>query len=213
MSQHSTAGVGSKALYRVALLLTLNARPPSAGAVRCSGLVLHAGQVQAGDATISASTTLHCCCRLQLALCCTEGRCRVQHSHPSLTPLPVLLQAAAGFVLHRGQMHDGAAGIHVGDVVTCSVDYERRRRIMPNHTFTHVLNLALREVLGDKVDQKGSEVDPSKLRFDFNHEVGHVLQKVREKCVTCCCAGRVSIGKWQRALDAAVCAGMPGIDW
>ena len=81
-------------------------------------------------------------------------------------------------MLHRGQMQDGAAAIRVGDTVTCSVDYERRRRIMPNHTFTHVLNLALRDVLGDKVDQKGSEVDPSKLRFDFNHEVGDVLQQV-----------------------------------
>eukprot|EP00891_Asterochloris_glomerata_P009564 jgi/Astpho2/9564/fgenesh1_pm.00146_%23_11_t len=95
------------------------------------------------------------------------------------------VEAAAGFVLHRGQMQDGAAGIHVGDMVTCSVDYERRRRIMPNHTFTHVLNLALREVLGDKVDQKGSEVDPSKLRFDFNHE-GVVdagkLQQIEAMC-------------------------------
>ena len=140
--------------------------------------MLHAGRMQACDATISASTTLCCCYRLQLALCRTEGRCRAQHSHPSLTPLPLLLQAAAGFVLHRGQMQDGAAAIRVGDSVTCSVDYERRRRIMPNHTFTHVLNLALREVLGDKVDQKGSEVDPSKLRFDFNHEVGHASQQV-----------------------------------
>ena len=42
------------------------------------------------------------------------------------------------------------------------VDYERRGRIKPNHTFTHVLNWALREVLGDHVDQKGSIVDPAK---------------------------------------------------
>ena len=98
-------------------------------------------------------------------------------------------------MLHRGQMQADAAAIRVGDTVTCSVDYQRRRRIMPNHTFTHVLNLALREVLGDKVDQKGSEVDPSKLRFDFNHEVGHVVQQDSEKIMSPdCCAGRVYLG-------------------
>ena len=140
-----------------------------------------------------------------------RGQVQGAISHPSLTPLPLLLQAAAGFVLHRGQMQAGAAAICVGDVVTCSVDYERRRRIMPNHTFTHVLNLALREVLGDKVDQKGSEVDPSKLRFDFNHEVGHVLQLVQETCVTCCCAGRVTLGRWPWMHQSAqACLGQTG---
>ena len=50
-----------------------------------------------------------------------------------------------------------------------SVDYGRRRRIVPNHTFTHVLNLALRDALGDHIDQKGSIVLPERLRFDFSH--------------------------------------------
>ena len=49
------------------------------------------------------------------------------------------------------------------------VDYERRGRIVPNHTFTHVLNLALRDALGNHVEQKGSIVLPNRMRFDFSH--------------------------------------------
>ncbi|KAJ4896601.1 Alanine--tRNA ligase [Raphanus sativus] len=59
--------------------------------------------------------------------------------------------------------------VSVGDKVTCKVDYERRKLIAPNHTCTHMLNFALKEVLGDHIDQKGSIVLPEKLRFDFSH--------------------------------------------
>lgn len=51
----------------------------------------------------------------------------------------------------------------------CRVDRQRRARIVPNHTFTHVLNLALKQELGEHIDQKGSIVLPDKLRFDFSH--------------------------------------------
>lgn len=57
----------------------------------------------------------------------------------------------------------------VGDKCTCSVDYERRLLIAPNHTLTHVMNWALRRVLASDLDQKGSLVDDQKLRFDFNN--------------------------------------------
>lgn len=51
---------------------------------------------------------------------------------------------AAGYVLHVGYPEQGV--IKVGDKVTSKVDYARRSRIVPNHTFTHVLNMALRDV-------------------------------------------------------------------
>lgn len=52
--------------------------------------------------------------------------------------------------------------------VTCQVNFQRRRKIVPNHTMTHVLNFALREVLTSEIDQKGSLVSDEKLRFDFS---------------------------------------------
>lgn len=74
---------------------------------------------------------------------------------------------AAGYVLHIGTPLGN--GVAVGEEIVASVDYARRDLIMPNHTFTHILNFALRQVCGDHIDQKGSIVLPERLRFDFTN--------------------------------------------
>lgn len=79
------------------------------------------------------------------------------------------VQTYAGYVLHVGYLKYG--GMAVGDSVTASYDELRRWPIRNNHTSTHILNYALREVLGETIDQRGSLVDAEKLRFDFSYKV------------------------------------------
>ena len=72
-----------------------------------------------------------------------------------------------GKFMHYGRLAQGV--LHVGDTVHAAIDMERRKAIQRAHSTTHLLDTALKKVLGDHVHQAGSLVEPDRLRFDFTH--------------------------------------------
>ena len=87
-------------------------------------------------------------------------------------------QKSAKANVHIGRVQKGT--LSVSDEVTATVDAERRAAIVLNHSATHLMHAALRQVLGDHVQQKGSLVAPDRLRFDFSHYEGVTAKQVRQ---------------------------------
>ena len=88
------------------------------------------------------------------------------------------LKFGQNFIIHQGKVEEGA--ISLGDEVVARVDEEKRKGTALNHTATHLLHAALREVLGDHVKQAGSLVSPERFRFDFSHFTQVSQEKLKE---------------------------------
>ena len=77
------------------------------------------------------------------------------------------LKPQPSLIVHKGRVMQGA--VQTGDIVHLSIDAPRREAIRLNHSATHIMHSALREILGSHVRQAGSLVTPDRLRFDFTH--------------------------------------------
>lgn len=88
------------------------------------------------------------------------------------------LRIQAGVSGHHGTLEEGV--LKVGDHVDAQVEAGRRVRIARNHSVTHLMHKALRDVLGGHVQQRGSLVDPHKTRFDFAHDAPMTAEQVTQ---------------------------------
>ena len=133
-----------------------------------------------------------------------DGGGATQAGHSVLPPLPLAGEGGGERVLfevidtqkikadvygHHGTLKTGS--LKVGDEVTAQVNTERRAASMRNHSVTHIMHKALREVLGDHVQQKGSLVNAEQTRFDFAHngpvtdaEIKEIEKRVNAEILT-----------------------------
>jgi alanyl-tRNA synthetase len=84
------------------------------------------------------------------------------------------LRTPSDVIIHRGKVVEGS--ISIGDEVEAKVDVIRRLDIARNHTATHLLQAALRQIVNRHIEQKGSLVEPERFRFDFSH-LGQVTEE------------------------------------
>jgi alanyl-tRNA synthetase len=113
----------------------------------------------------------------------------------------------SGVTVHRVTVEQGV--LKTGDAVNAHVDAEKRARTMANHTATHLLHAALREVLGPHVKQAGSLVAPDRLRFDFTHfapltqeEIAEIERLVNDQTLK-----NTRVSKEEKTLDEALAGG------
>ncbi len=88
------------------------------------------------------------------------------------------IHVAGGRIAHVGEVVEGT--FKVGSKVKLTVDAENRAKTCRNHSATHLLQKALREVLGDHVEQAGSYQDPDKTRFDFSHHQAMTKEEIQK---------------------------------
>jgi len=96
--------------------------------------------------------------------------------HGQLFEVEDTLKIQADVFGHHGVLREGS--LKVGDTVDAQVDTAKRGRTIRNHSATHLMHKALREVLGSHVQQKGSLVDPDKTRFDFSHSQALTAEEI-----------------------------------
>lgn len=111
--------------------------------------------------------------------------------------------------LHVHQVKIDKGQVRVGDVVTASVDGQRRKAIRANHSATHILHAVLRQVLGEHVTQKGSLVAEERLRFDIAHPKGLTAEELVavETKVNDIIRGNTDVGTCVMAPEEAIKAG------
>ncbi|MCK5579774.1 MAG: alanine--tRNA ligase [Candidatus Omnitrophica bacterium] len=112
-------------------------------------------------------------------------------------------QKTADIFIHTGTVVSGS--ISVNDTVFAQVDQERRLDVMRNHTATHLLQAALRQVVGEHVQQQGSLVDDERLRFDFTHYKALAPDEMRkiEKIVNAQIYACVAVEKADMSINEA----------
>ena len=138
------------------------------GAYECEGKII---SIFAGDEAVDSVSEGECTIVTDKTVFYGEGGGQVGDSgvitlgENSLTVIDT--KKTNGIYLHQCQLENGS--FKVGDVVTLTIDGARRDAIKRNHSSAHLLQAALRQVLGTHVEQAGSYVDENRVRFDFTH--------------------------------------------